>query len=57
MKRLYCIYCGNLLEENCDCKRIAAEEAKENIENYENSPETHLGWSQQDLIDSYKRER
>ena len=54
MKKNYCTYCGKLLEDGCTCKR---EEAQQAIEDYENSPETHLGWAQRDLIDSYRRER
>ncbi len=57
MKKTYCAYCGELLEDGCTCERDAVEETQQVIEDYENSPETHLGWAQQDLIDSYRRER
>ena len=57
MKKTYCPYCGELLTAGCDCEREAAEAHEQFIEDYENSPETQYGWAQQDLIDSYRRER
>lgn len=39
------------LNEKCE------ERHKEVIEQYENDPMVHEGWAQQDLIDSYRRER
>ena len=61
MEKLYCSYCGELLEDGCDCERIAAEEAElrreQFIEDYENRPETQAGWAQQDLIDLRRREQ
>lgn len=38
------------------CKAVS-EEAQEVVSEYENSPETHYGWAQQDTIDMYRRER
>lgn len=57
MKKLYCEYCGELLEENCNCLRELAEEKAEFLENYKNSLETQHGWTQQDAIDSWRNER
>jgi hypothetical protein len=57
MKAKYCKYCGELLENKCDCERELSEERTQFIEDYENSPETHCGWAQQDLIDMRRRER
>lgn len=56
MKKVYCTYCGELLEDGCTCERDAAEEMAQFIEDYENSPETQRGWTQQDLIDMRRRE-
>jgi len=57
MVEIYCPYCGTKLTQGCDCKMIIAENAAQAKEDYLNSPETHRGWAQQDLIDSYRRER
>lgn len=57
MKKLYCPYCGDLIESGCECERYAAEEMEERIKDYENSPLIHEGWHQQDIIDMYRRER
>ena len=40
-----------------DYEQMEAEAEAQIIDDYENDPETWLGWSQQDLIDSYRRER
>lgn len=52
MKKNFCCYCGSKLG-TCYCE----EENKFDIEEYENNPEIQLGWAQQDLMDSYRRER
>jgi hypothetical protein len=57
MRKVYCQYCGELLENSCDCERELAEEREQFIEDYENSPETQYGWAQQDLIDTRRREQ
>lgn len=57
MQKLYCEYCGEPLENRCGCLRELAEYEAQLIEDYENSPETHYGWYQQDLIDMHRRER
>jgi cyclophilin family peptidyl-prolyl cis-trans isomerase len=57
MLKRFCQYCGTDLYDGCDCEKMAAEEMQQMIENYNNSPETHMGWAQQDTIDMYRRER
>ena len=57
MKKMYCPYCGQLLTENCECERIAAEKHEQFLDDYYNDPMVQLGWRQQDLIDIYRRER
>ena len=57
MKKTHCQYCGRPVQENCYCEKFAQEEGERFIEDYNNSPETQLGWAQQDLIDSYRREQ
>jgi hypothetical protein len=51
-RKQFCAYCGEKLSEGCDCEPELFD-----IEEYENSPETHAGWHQQDIIDMYRRER
>ena len=53
----YCQYCGAPLDEGCECLRELAEYEADLLEELENRPETQLGYSQQDLIDSYRFER
>ena len=57
LKKQFCEYCGINLNERCECLRQLAEERMHMVEEYENSPEIHLGWTKQDIIDSYRRER
>lgn len=57
MKPKYCKYCGELLNAGCDCERVAAEEHKRFMEDYNNNPMVQQGWHQQDLIDMHRRER
>jgi len=57
MKQQFCSYCGEPLENHCDCERQLAEAEQEFIEDYENSPEVQYGWHQQDLIDMRRREQ
>ena len=57
MKKLYCPYCGDLLENGCECERYVAEEMAQRIEDYENDPFIQEGWRQQDIIDMYRCER
>ena len=57
MKKMYCQYCGLPLTENCDCERIASEEYKQFLEDYENDPEVQAGWRNQDRIDMRRREQ
>ena len=57
MGKKYCGYCGELLEENCDCEREAAICEEQMVEDYMNSPETHAGWAQEDAIYNSRREQ
>jgi len=55
MKRQFCPYCGEPLENGCDCEREAAEAEAELVEELE---ERELMYApQQDLIDMYRYER
>ena len=56
MKRKFCEYCGELLENKCDCLYELSLYEEELIDELENRPETQLGWRQQDLIDMRRRE-
>ena len=51
MKPIYCKYCGELLENRCDCLRELSEAEADFIEDYENDPMVNYGWHQQDIID------
>lgn len=51
MKPKYCQYCGEPLENNCDCLKELAEAEAQFIEDYENDPMVHYGWHQQDVIE------
>ena len=55
MKKLYCPYCGQLLEEGCDCEREAAEYERERFAELEERS-LENAW-QQDIIDLYRFER
>ena len=57
MKKLYCPYCGEPIENGCDCERYAAEELEERIEAYYNDPMVNEGFRQQDTTEMYRRER
>lgn len=57
MKKAFCPYCGEPIENGCECEQLAAEDAQKFIEDYECNPMVQEGWRQQDLIDMYRRER
>lgn len=57
MKKAFCPYCGEPIENGYECERLAAEEMQEFIEDYESDPMVQEGWRQQDIIDMYRRER
>ena len=56
VKKMYCAYCGGLLSDGCSCEeeclRELAEQEEGLIEEYENRPETQLGWVFDDLMDT-----
>lgn len=56
MKKLYCEYCGELLEENCDCEYEASLEQERILKDYYNSPETQAGWANEDLCNARRME-
>ena len=57
MKKLYCAYCGELLENGCDCER-EAEEAKERlIEELEERQHANGFYAFQDLMQMRRNER
>ena len=55
MKKMFCPYCGELLENSCDCEREAAEAEADLIEKLEER-QMMTEW-QQDLIDMHRYER
>ena len=57
MKKRFCPYCGEPLENECECERYAAEEAEQKMQDYYDDPVVQYGWYQQDIIDMYRRER
>ena len=57
MKAQYCRFCGLPLTENCDCEKVAEEQGKQFLEDYENDIEVQYGWHQQDMIDLRRREQ
>lgn len=57
MKKAFCSYCGEPIENGCECEQLAAEDAQKFIEDYECNPMVQEGWRQQDMIDIYRRER
>ena len=57
MKKMYCPYCGEPLDNGCHCEREAVEEREQMIDDYENDPGVQYGWYQQDMIDLRRRER
>jgi hypothetical protein len=57
MKKRYCGWCGQPLEDGCNCEREAAEAEADFIEEYNNRPDVQYGWRQQDLIDLRRREQ
>lgn len=55
MRKRFCPYCGEPIENGCDCEREAAEYEAEMIEELE---ERQLAYAwQQDLIDLHRYER
>lgn len=56
-KKRFCAYCGQSLDEYCDCLRELALAEEAMTEELENDPLTQYGWYQQDLIDWHRAER
>lgn len=57
MKKAYCPYCGEPLENGCDCEQMTAEAEAQWMDEYESRLDVNYGWYQQDIIDMYRRER
>ena len=57
MLKRYCPYCGEPLENGCDCEREAAEEAQARIEELEECQHDSGFYPFQDLMEMYRRER
>jgi hypothetical protein len=56
IKKQYCPYCGNHIDDGCECEKEISLSRAEFIEEYENRPDVLQGWRQQDMIDMRKRE-
>ena len=57
MKKLYCEYCGELLENGCDCAREAEEERERTIEELEERQHDSGFYAFQDTMEIYRREQ
>ena len=57
MKKLYCPYCGELLEDGCTCEQDAAEYADQLVEELEERQERSGFYAFQDMMEMYRRER
>ncbi len=42
MKALYCQYCGNLLNERCNCEKEISEYEENMVDELENRADTHM---------------
>lgn len=57
MKKIYCPYCGELLENGCDCEREAVEEHERMIEEIEERQHEAGFYAFQDMLEMYRNER
>lgn len=57
MKKLYCQYCGELLEDGCNCEREIAEYEAEQIEEIEERQHQSGFYAFQDAMEMYRNER
>lgn len=57
MKKLYCPYCGELLENGCDCEREAEEAKFELIEELEERQHQSGFYAFQDMLEMCRNER
>ena len=53
----YCQYCGEPLENGCDCLREIAEREEELIEELEERQHQSGFYAFQDMMETYRRER
>ena len=57
MRKLYCPYCGELIENGCNCEAEAAESEEEFIEQLEERQHKNGFYAFQDMIEMYRNER
>ena len=57
MRIMYCRFCGQPLDEGCECEREYELRQEEFMRDYEDDAFVQYGWYQQDIIDLYRRER
>lgn len=57
MEKLYCSYCGGLLEDGCECEKTAAEEQALQIEELEERQHQSGFYAFQDTMDMWRNER
>ena len=57
MKKIYCPYCGELLENGCDCEREAFEEHERFVEEVEERQHKSGFYAFQDMLEMYRNER
>ena len=57
MRKLYCPYCGELIENGCNCEAEAAEAEAEFIEQLEERQHKNGFYAFQDMIEMYRNER
>ena len=57
MKKLYCEYCGELLDDGCDCAREAEQEHMALIEELEERQHDSGFYAFQDTMEMMRREQ
>ena len=57
MEKRFCSYCGEPLDEECECERDLVKARDQFIEDYNNDPLVQAGWANEDAIYNSRRER
>ena len=57
MEKLYCAYCGQLLDEGCNCEQELAEQAESLLESLEDRQHQSGFYAFQDLMEMRRFER
>ncbi|MEF9983736.1 MAG: hypothetical protein RR806_07875 [Oscillospiraceae bacterium] len=57
MEKLYCPYCGELLENNCGCEREIAEQQEELVAEIEERQHQSGFYAFQDVMENWRNER